>query len=187
MNRQALNAALAISMAVCTGAAARPYHQIAESADGSGYFDVAGENGRWAVGYTGEAGQSDREVAEHALRRAAELAAEQHQEWFAVITATNRMVEAGAAPADDLSLRAGIFMGGHTSAEQGAPGGGFGSAQVPSNMLERWQPRRVRQTILVVELGSGDEASFPGLDQQPQIFPAGEWAAAPLEPAPSTP
>jgi hypothetical protein len=178
MKRNTLIAAIVVSMALCTGAAARPYHQIADSLDGSGYFDAAGENGRWVIGYTGAAGQSDREVAEYALRRAAELAAEQNQEWFAVINATNLMVQAGATPAEELSVRAGNFMGGHTRAEQGAPGGGFASAQVPSNMLERWQPRQVRQTILVIELGSGDEASFPDLERAPQIFPAAGFEQA---------
>jgi asparagine synthetase B (glutamine-hydrolysing) len=99
------------------------------------------------------------------------------------LAVTNRMVRLGTP--DDLQTRAGAFMGsgagvGNTvSGGAGAPAsnssgntGSFGGEAVPNSVLERWQPRRVRQTLLVIELGSGDEASFPGLDHTPEIFPA---------------
>lgn len=173
-------AALVAAVAV-TPADAKPY-KIAEKPGASGYFDVQEQGTIWTVGYTGEPGQSNREVADYALKRAADLAAEQHQEWFAVIRTTNRMVPLGVP--DDLQTRAGNFMGsgagGTTQAPvSGAPAansrnntGTFGGSAVPDDVLENWQPRRVRQTILVIELGSGDDRSFPGLDHAPQIFPA---------------
>ena len=108
-----------------------------------------------------------------------------------MLTTTNRMVQLGVA--DDLQKRAGNFMGsgagGTTGASpSGAPASGnrnnsgsFGGASVPNDVLERWQPRKVRQTLLVIELGSGDKAEFPGLGRTPEIFPA--TPAAPAAPA----
>jgi hypothetical protein len=170
-----------VAVVAVSGAEAKDY-KIAEKPGAAGYFNVLEEGGFWTVGYTGEAGQSNREIAEYAMKRAADLTAEQHKEWFAVLTTTNRMVQAGVA--DDLQMRAGNFMGSGAGATTSAPVSGapstnsqnatgtFGGEAVPNNVLERWQPRRVRQTILVIELGTGDKASFPGLDHQPEIFPA---------------
>ena len=164
MKNIVLIAAACLVMGVCGSAVGDEYH-ASSAPGGSGYFSAPSENGRWVVGYTGDAGQSPQEIAEFALRRASEVAAEQNQEWFAVISAANRMVEVGVA--DDLSLRAGNFMGvGGTERRT------FGGELVPTNVLERWRPRRVRQTILVIQLGSGDSATFPGVVEQPQIFPA---------------
>jgi len=181
-------AAAFVAVMAVSGAEAKEY-RVAVTPGTPGYFNVLEEGGFWTVGYTGEPGQSNREIAEYALKRAADLAAEQHQEWFAVLTTTNRMVQLGVA--DDLQMRAGSFMGtgggSNTSAPaSGAPAsnsknntGTFGGEAVPNSVLERWEPRRVRQTILVIELGSGDNASFPGLDHTPEIFPATGAASAP--------
>lgn len=170
-----------VAVATVSAAEAKPY-KVAEKPGASGYFNVQEEGAIWTVGYTGEPGQSNREIADYALKRAADLAAEQHQEWFAVIRTTNRIVPLGVP--DDLQTRAGNFMGsgagGTTQAPvSGAPGntsrnasGTFGGAAVPNDVIEKWEPRRVRQTILIIELGSGDDRSFPGLDHAPQIFPA---------------
>lgn len=179
--------AACIAAAAVSGADARPY-KVAEKPGASGYFNVQEQDTIWTVGYTGEPGQSNREIAEYAMKRAADLAAEQHQEWFAVLTTTNRMVQAGVA--DDLQTRAGNFMGAGAGATTQAPVSGapstnsrgntgtFGGAAVPNDVLERWEPRRVRQTILVIELGSGDDKSFPGLDHTPQVFAATRAAEA---------
>ena len=181
MKRFSLVAAALIAVVAVSGAEAKEYKAAAKPG-AAGYFNVLEEGGFWTVGYTGEPGQANREIAEYAMKRAADLAAEQHQEWFAVLTTTNRTVQLGVA--DDLQMRAGSFMGtgggANTSAPiSGAPStdsrnntGTFGGASVPNDVLETWQPRRVRQTLLVIELGSGDKASFPGLDHTPEIFPA---------------
>jgi len=184
-------AVAAVAFVAVAPAEAKPY-KAADKPGAAGYFNVPDENGVWIVGYTGEPGQSAREIAEYAMKRAADLAAEQHQEWFAVLKNTNRLVQQGVA--DDLQTRAGNFMGtgagGTTSAPvAGAPPsnsqgntGTFGGQAVPNDVLETWQPRRVRQTLLVITLGSGDKGSFPGLDKQPEIFPA-----TPAAPAAETP
>jgi hypothetical protein len=182
MKQFSLIAAAFVVLVVCSSAEAKEY-RAAERPGAAGYFNVI-ENGFWVVGYTGEPGQSQREIAEYALKRAGDLAAEQNQEWFAVLSTTNRMAQLGVA--DDLQTRAGNFMGG-TAPTSGTPQvegnvgntGSFGGEAVPNAMLERWRPRRVRQTILVIELGSGDSASFPGLGHTPQIFPATGRETAP--------
>ena len=188
MKTFSLVAAAFITVVAVSAAEAKEY-KAAEKPGGAGYFNVLDEGGFWTVGYTGEPGQSNREIAEYAMKRAGDLAAEQHQEWFAVLTTTNRMVQLGVA--DDLQTRAGNFMGTGGGANTSAPSSGapstnsrnntgtFGGASVPNDVLERWQPRRVRQTLLVIELGSGDKGSFPGLDHTPEIFPA-----TPATPAP---
>jgi len=179
-----------VAVVAVSGAEAKPY-KAAEKPGAAGYFNVLDEGGFWTVGYTGEPGQSNREIAAYAMKRAGDLAAEQKNEWFAVLSTTNRTVELGVA--DDLQTRAGNFMGSGAGAATGATpsgapasgsrnnAGSFGGGSVPNDVLERWQPRKVRQTLLVIELGSGDNASFPGLGRQPEIFPA--TPATPAAPA----
>ncbi|MCR6660538.1 MAG: hypothetical protein NVV72_14780 [Asticcacaulis sp.] len=188
MKRFSLVAVALVAVVAVSGAEAKEYKAAAKPGD-AGYFNVLEEGGFWTVGYTGEPGQSNREIAEYAMRRAGDLAAEQHKEWFAVLTTTNRMVQLGVA--DDLQMRAGNFMGSSGGANTSAPVSGapasnsrnntgtFGGEAVPNSVLERWEPRKVRQTLLVIELGSGDNASFPGLDHTPEIFPATGAASAP--------
>lgn len=171
MKQAAVIAAVLLAAAMGGAAVAGEYHAAAATG-GPGYFSAPAEDGRWVVAYTGDAQQSPREIVEFALQRASEVAAEQHQEWFAVISATNHTVEVPVA--DDLAARAGSFMG-----VSGPNRSTFGGELVPNNVLERWQPRRARQTVLVIQLGSGDSAEFPGLSQQPEIFPAASAAAAP--------
>jgi hypothetical protein len=187
MKQFTLIAAAVMALVVCASADAKEY-RAAETPGAPGYFNLI-DQGFWVVGYTGEPGQSQREIVEYALKRAADLAAEQNQEWFAVLSTTNRMVQLGVA--DDLQTRAGNFMGGGVTATAPAVSGSapptnssgntgsFGGEAVPNAVLERWQPRRVRQTLLVIELGSGDDAEFPGLAEPPQIFPATEQPTAP--------
>lgn len=186
MKKFSLVVAAFVAAFAVSAAEAKDY-KAAATPGAPGYFNVVEEGGFWAVGYTGEPGQSNREVAEYAMKRAADLTAEQHQEWFAVLSTTNRMVQLGVA--DDLQARAGNFMGSGGGANTSGPvsggppvssngaSGTFGGASVPTNVLERWPDRKVRQTILLIELGSGDNASFPGLDHTPEIFPATPSAA----------
>jgi hypothetical protein len=186
MKQFSLIAAALVALVVCASAEAKEY-RASEAPGAPGYFNVI-DQGFWVVGYTGEPGQSEREIAEYALKRAADLAAEQQKEWFAVLSTTNRQVMLGVA--DDLQTRAGNFMSapsaGGASTTSAAPvagnqgnTGSFGGEAVPNAVMERWRPRRVRQTLLVIELGSGDNASFPGLAQAPQIFPATGQTDAP--------
>lgn len=170
-------AAAIVALSVC--ASADDYH-AADNPGSSGYFSAPGDSGHWNVGYTGNVGEGGDEVAQYALQRAAELTAEQHKEWFAVLNTTSRRIKVGEV--DDLTARAGHFMG--TSNAGGSPGtasnggsngasgySGQGSA-VPSGVLEHWVRRKVYQTILTIQMGSGDKASFSGMSKPPQIFPA---------------
>ena len=171
-------------IALTVAASADDYH-AATNAGSSGYFSAPADGGQWSVGYTGGIGEAKDEVAEYALQRAAELAAEQHKEWFAVLNTNSRRIKVGDV--DDLTARAGHFMG--TAGGGGSPGtasnGGSNGASgysgqgaaVPSGVLEHWGPRKVYQTILTIQLGSGDQASFPKSDHPPQIFPAAKAPA----------
>jgi hypothetical protein len=115
MKRLAMLAAVAIAMSV--SANADDYHAAAD-AGSSGYFSAPADGGQWKVGYTGGIGEAQDEVAQYALQRAAELTAEQHKEWFAVINTTSRRIKVGDV--DDLTARAGHFMG--SSDQGGSPG-----------------------------------------------------------------
>jgi hypothetical protein len=55
--------------------------------------------------------------------------------------------------------------------------GGFGGGDVPYQVLERWQPPTVSQTVIVIKMGSGAKANFEGLDKVPEIFQAKSVAA----------
>lgn len=184
MKKLAFIAAAAIVLSV--GASADDYHAAAD-AGSSGYFSAPADGGKWNVGYTGGIGEARDEVAEYALQRAAELTAEQHKEWFAVLNTNSRRIKVGEV--DDLTAQAGHFMG--TSGGAGSPGTATGQgasngassysgqgSSVPSGVLEHWGPRRVYQTILTIQMGSGDQASFPKSDHPPQIFPAAKAPAA---------
>ena len=39
-------------------------------------------------------------------------------------------------------------------------------------MLERWTPPKVLQTIITIQMGSGEKAEFAGVAKAPEIFPA---------------
>ncbi len=184
MKKLALFAAATIALSV--GAFADDYH-AAPDPGSSGYFSAQADGGQWNVGYTGAIGEAQDEVAKYALQRAAELTAEQHKEWFAVLNTNSRRIKVGDV--DDLTARAGHFMG-NNGVSGGSPGtassggsngasgySGQGSA-VPSGVLEHWGPRKVYQTILTIQMGSGDQASFPKSDHPPQIFPAAKAPSA---------
>jgi len=178
MKRLALIAAAMIATSVCASADSSDY-QAAAGPGATGYFDAVGDDGSLMVGYTGAVGMSGDTVAQYALKHAGDVAAAQHKEWFAVLKTTSRRINVGSV--DDLTARAGHFMGtgpqeGGTPSAGGNGGGNAPNAEMgstaPTGLLEHWAPRKVYQTILVIQPGSGDQASFKGVDHPPQIFPA---------------
>jgi hypothetical protein len=97
-----------------------------------------------------------------------------------------RDVEVGSN--DVLSGRTGNFMGNNSvgygngggngvgggggNVNVGPTTGGFGGGDVNPNVLEHWQPKKVPQAVLIIQMGKGDQANFPGLTKQPEIFDA---------------
>lgn len=169
-----------------------PVYEAATQVNAPGYITAPAENGRFLVSYTGTRGMTREQVAQYALLRAAEFTAESGKEWFAVITTKTQSVTP-APPKDDLKNRSGGgFLGGpggsSTSAGGtgapatrgtadaqtggGATAGGFGGGAPPTQVLERWTPPKVLQTAIVIQMGSGEKAEFPGLTKAPEIFPA---------------
>lgn len=187
MKRLALIAAM-LALGACQTA---PSYRAASAPNSVGYFSVPVENGRQAVTYTGEKGMTPAQVAEFALLRAAELTVASGQEWFAVLHTASQRVQVGDANA--LAGRSGAFLtgestvagagGGGDQSTAGAgvgdasvPGspstGGFGGGDVPYQVIERWTPTAVHQTTILVQMGSGREASFEGLESAPEIYSA---------------
>ena len=41
-----------------------------------------------------------------------------------------------------------------------------------TQVLERWQPPKVLQTVIIIQMGSGEKAEFAGVDKAPEIFAA---------------
>ncbi len=192
MNRIIAVAAIA---AVLWGCASAPppaaVYKPATDVNSAGYLTAPAENGRFAVAYTGTKGMSRERVAEFALLRAAEFTQESGQEWFAVIATKTQTVQLVPSK-DDLKTRSGGFIGGPGGSSTGAGGsgapasrgtadaqtgggataGGFGGGAPPTQVLERWTPPTVPQTVIVIQMGSGEQAKFPGLDKAPEIFSA---------------
>ena len=187
---------VAASLALGACGASGPVYQAAGGPNSAGYFAAPTEDGRYAVTYTGSKKMSAAQVAEFALLRAAELTSSSGQQWFAVLQSTSRQVQLGEE--NDLDARAGpVLGGGGTSAgaggggdrstatpgisDGGVPGGpsigGFGGGDVPYQVVERWTPQSVYQTTLLIQMGSGNEASFEGLTTAPEIFAAQDVAA----------
>jgi hypothetical protein len=173
-------------------------YEAAPDVNSAGYMTAPTDNGRFFVVYTGAKGMTREQVAEYALLRAAEFTAESGQEWFAVIETKSQRVQLAAAK-DDLRSRGGGFIGGPGGSSAGAGGtgnpaasprgasdastaggastGGFGGGAPPPQVMERWTPPRVPQTVIVIQMGSGEKASFPGLEKAPEIFSAKTTAA----------
>jgi hypothetical protein len=130
-------------------------------------------------------------VAEYALLRAAEFTAESGQEWFAVITTNTQSVQL-ARKSEDLQSKSGGVLGGESvgtgsggaggseaprgtsdSSTRGGPStGGFGGGDVPYQVIERWEPPKVYQTVILIQMGKGDKAEFPGVAKAPTIYSA---------------
>jgi hypothetical protein len=169
-----------------------PVYEAATAVNSPGYLTAPSENGRYVVSYTGNRGMTREQVAQFALLRAAEFTAESGKEWFAVINTKTQSV-ALVQSKDDLKNRSGGgFIGGPGGSSTGAAGsgapassgtadpttgggataGGFGGGAPPTQVLERWTPPKVLQTVIVIQMGTGEKASFAGLDKAPEIFPA---------------
>ena len=186
--------AAALSMAACATAPVK--YEPAPAIGSPGYLTAPAENGRHTVVYTGSRGMSREQVAQYALLRAAEFTTESGQEWFAVITKSNQSVTLERGKTDLQGKSGGVLTGesgtsgtggaGGTesprgvsdSATKGGPStGGFGGGDVPYQVLERWEPPKVFQTVIVIQMGKGDKAEFPGLQKAPEIMPAQTVAA----------
>lgn len=187
---------LAIILAVGTSvvapgvvAAKAPVYKAAGPKGGVGYTTSSMGENRYAVVYTGDSRMKRDVVANYALLRAAELTSESGFEWFAVLSTSVKDIEVGSA--DDMASRTGQFMGNPNSATTGAGSdqsagsgggdanvamgpstGGFGGGDVPPAVLERWKPKKVVQALLIIQMGKGDNATFPDVTKQPEIFDA---------------
>lgn len=187
-----ITAAAMVLSACATAPAPVATYEAAASLNSSGYLTAPAENGRHTIVYTGAKGMSREQVAEYALLRAAEFTVESGQEWFAVIDTKNQKVQLSRGK-DDLQGRSGEFMSGGESSGTGSGGagatpspggvadsmtrggpstGGFGGGDVPYQVLERWTPPSVHQTVIVIQMGKDTQAAFPGLDKAPEIFAA---------------
>jgi hypothetical protein len=171
---------------------AAPVYEAAYTVNSPGYLTAPAENGRYAVAYTGTKGMSREQVAQFALLRAAEFTAESGKEWFAVISTKTQNVQLVQIKEDLKTRSGGGFIGGPGGSSTGAGGsggtasrgtadsqtgggasaGGFGGGAPPSQVLERWTPPSAPQTVIVIQMGSGEQAKFPGLDKAPEIFSA---------------
>jgi hypothetical protein len=169
---------------------AAPPYEAAEDMNSAGWLTAPAETGRFYVAYTGAKGMTRKQVAEYALLRAADFTADSGQEWFAVIETKTQKV--ALAQKDDLRARSGSIIGGPGGASTGSAGssaasprgttdastaggastGGFGGGAPPTAVTERWTPPQVLQTVIVIQMGKGDDASFPGVKKAPEIFPA---------------
>jgi hypothetical protein len=184
---------VALALSACQ--TSMPAYQAANNPNSVGYFSLPADNGRQAVIYTGEKGMTPAQVAEYALLRAAELTLSSGQEWFAVLHTESQKVQAGDV--NSIAGRTGPVLTGESTAataggigdrstatpgisDGGVPGGpstgNFGSSDVPYQVLERWTPPTVPQTTLLVQMGSGNEANFDGLETVPEIYSAREVA-----------
>jgi hypothetical protein len=199
MNRIIAIASLAALLAACaTAPVPETTYVPASNLNSPGYLTTPADNGRYTVAYTGTKGMSREQVAQFALLRAAEFTAESGKEWFAVIDTKAQSVKLAAENKDQLKSRSGGFIGGDggSSTGSGAAGGttspkgvsdsttsggsrsgGFGGGDVPYQVLERWTPPTVFQTVIVIQMGSGEKATFPGVAKAPEIYAAKTMAA----------
>lgn len=186
-------AAMAALLGGCASAPPpAPVYEPAIAVNSPGYLTAPSENGRFLVSYTGTRGMSREQVAQFALLRAAEFTAESGKEWFAVIDTRTQSVTPAPGKEDLKNRSGGGFLGGPGGSGTGAGGsgapaspgtadaqtgggntaGGFGGGAPPTQVLERWTPPKVLQTAIVIQMGSGEKAEFPGLTAAPQIFAA---------------
>jgi hypothetical protein len=174
-----------------------PVYEEATEMNSPGYLTAPSENGRYVVSYTGTRGMSREQVAQFALLRAAEFTAESGKEWFAVITTKTQSVTLVPRKEDLKNRSGGGFLGGPGGSGTGSGGtgapatpgtadaqtgggstaGGFGGGAPPTQVLERWTPPKVLQTAIVIQMGTGEKASFTGVDKAPEIFAAKTTAA----------
>jgi hypothetical protein len=193
MKRHMAAAAVAAVLWGCASAPPpAPVYQAATEINSPGYLTAPSDNGRFVVSYTGGKGMTREQVAQFALLRAAEFTAESGKEWFAVITTKTQNVTLVQTKEDLKNRSGGGFIGGPGGSSTNAGGtgapatrgtadaqtggsgtaGGFGGGAPPTQVLERWTPPKVPQTVIVIQMGSGEKAAFAGLDKAPEIFPA---------------
>ena len=184
---------LATTLPAVASAATAPVYQAAGPKGGMGWTTAPAQDGRFVVAYTGDARMKKDQVVSYAMLRAAEFTQESGFEWFAVIASKVREVEQGSANA--LSGTSGAFLnnetastgsspvqsasggnatigGGDSGVDMGPSTGGFGGGAPPPSVVEHWRPKTVEQAVLLIQMGKGDQASFPGVTKQPQIFDA---------------
>ena len=173
-----------LALGGCASTPEAPTYQAARGANMIGYMNSAAVDGRAPVVYTGGPQSSQAEVARLALLRAAEFTLESGHEWFAVLGTEN--VRVPIAQETDLTSRGRLDSegastgtgappsegGGPVNTNMGPSIGGFGGGDVPYQVVERWTPQQGYQTRLIIQMGSGDQASFPGAADRPEIFPA---------------
>jgi hypothetical protein len=178
-NMTAVLASIGLAMCAATSALAEP------AADGRGEYITSqvGEN-QYAVVFRGAPRMSRRSVAEAALRQAAQTTVDQGQEWFFVRTTMSERINAEEVGSlEDLNRSEGTagnnvgdqIGGGNAgnAATAGVDPGAVGvGTQAPSGLIERRPPRRVYQTVLVIQMGSGDEVTITGMSEAPEIFDA---------------
>lgn len=162
MKRFVVIAASALMLTAC--GATSPSYQALDGRTG-GYASQPIESNRYVVSYTGVKGMPKEQVAKYAMLRAAEVTQESGNEWFAVVSTTTRKVDLTKA------LSSAIGADGHFL-DTGFSFGGWGGGAPPAQVLERWKPDDVAQTIMIIQVGSGDDARFPGLTTTPEIFDA---------------
>ncbi|MBB4659702.1 CC0125/CC1285 family lipoprotein [Parvularcula dongshanensis] len=180
-------ATIVIALSACATGNQNAYRE-ADRAGGAGYSSTQiGDQDRFEIAYVGTPKMPQDVVARYALRRAAELTIEQGGEWFAVLNTNTRMFERGKG--GDLRARTGPFLNDEGASDSrtadsssdigdtpdvmtGQDFGGFGGSGVPYQVQERWRRPTFYQTRLIIQTGSGDEASFPGVTSPPQIFSA---------------
>lgn len=174
----------AMTMAPSASMAAKATYKEAGPKGGAGWTTHPLDGGRYAVIYTGDSKSKKDEVVKFAMLRAAEFTQESGYEWFAIMSSSFNNVEVGGA--DDLAGRTGQFMGptqagmgsgtdvngNNPNVNLGPSTGGFGGGDAPPAMMERWQPKKVPQAVLIIQMGKGDQAKFEGVTKQPDIFDA---------------
>ena len=186
MKRFFLIALAAISIATSTSAGI--VYQAAIKPGAEGYYTTPLEKGRVSIVYTGALGMAREKVVQLALLRAAEFTTESGQEWFALLSSVTKSIKSGAPDDSDVASKGGHFMG--AGAEAGGSTGvadGKGAIDnasnpagplVPNSLMERWRGANLYQTVLIIQMGSGDNASFEGVVKSPQILPAAATAEA---------
>ncbi len=191
MRKSALIAAVAGLLPACS--ATMPTYQAASGPNGVGHFSAPAENGRQLVVYTGTKDMSVGQVAEYAMLRAAELTLEAGKEWFAVVNSNTAQLHPSNVNSITSSgpvLATGGTDAGASGQSPAGPGvsdasvpsgpttGGFGGGDVPYQVIERWRAPTVPRATLIIQMGSGSQASFPDLPNAPEIYSAQEVATS---------
>ncbi len=182
--------------ALATAATAKPpvapVYEAAADINSAGWLTAPAENGRYYVAYTGTKGMTRR--AGGGVRSAAGRGIhggirpgmvcgdrDQNPEGCArapKTTSKAAVVASSAARAEQAPDQARLAPAHHRAAPRmhrprAAPAPAASAAELrPRTVTERWAPPMVLQTVIVIQMGKGDDASFPGLKKAPEIFSA---------------